>query len=155
MTDAGMWWVLAGGAVALELTTGTFYLLMLAIGLAAAAVSAHAGFELTIQVMVAAIFGGGAVVGLHFKRESNPKPLEASANRDVNLDIGEVVSVLEWNDDGTSTVKFRGANWAAVAAHPQDTVNTGVFKIIAVHGSRLTLTSAQPLPPPPSAPRNS
>ncbi|MFZ2989079.1 NfeD family protein, partial [Ideonella sp.] len=30
MADSTIWWLLAGGAVALELVTGTFYLLMLA-----------------------------------------------------------------------------------------------------------------------------
>ena len=31
-----LWWLLAGGAVVLELLTGTFYLLMISLGLAAA-----------------------------------------------------------------------------------------------------------------------
>jgi membrane protein implicated in regulation of membrane protease activity len=39
-----VWWVLAGIAVAVELATGTFYLLMLALGLAAGAVASHLGF---------------------------------------------------------------------------------------------------------------
>jgi membrane protein implicated in regulation of membrane protease activity len=36
---ATVWWVVAGLAVAAELATGTFYLLMLAVGLAAGAVA--------------------------------------------------------------------------------------------------------------------
>jgi hypothetical protein len=32
MADSTVWWLLAGAAVAVELLTGTFYLLMLAIG---------------------------------------------------------------------------------------------------------------------------
>ena len=32
MNDTTMWWVLAGTLVALELATGTFYLLMLGLG---------------------------------------------------------------------------------------------------------------------------
>ena len=43
MSDSTLWWLLAGAAVALELFTGTFYLLMLAVGMAAAALAAHAG----------------------------------------------------------------------------------------------------------------
>ena len=38
-----VWWVVAGVLVAVELATGTFYLLMLALGAAAAALAAHAG----------------------------------------------------------------------------------------------------------------
>ena len=37
------WWLLAGVLVAVELLTGTFYLLALALGAAAAALAAHAG----------------------------------------------------------------------------------------------------------------
>ena len=33
MAESTIWWLLAGAAVALELVTGTFYLLMLAVGL--------------------------------------------------------------------------------------------------------------------------
>ena len=141
MIDASVWWLLAGGAVALELITGTFYLLMLAIGLAAAAISAHTGLSVSGQLITAGIVGGGAVVGWHLKRENDPQPLDANSNRDVNLDIGEDVSVVAWNKDETCSVKFRGAHWTAVAATPQDTLDVGLFTIIAVHGSRLTITN--------------
>ena len=36
------WWIVAGVLVAAELATGTFYLLMVAIGCAAGALAAHA-----------------------------------------------------------------------------------------------------------------
>jgi membrane protein implicated in regulation of membrane protease activity len=45
------WWVAAGIAVAAELGTGTFYLLMMAFGLAAAAVAAHLGLALPAQMV--------------------------------------------------------------------------------------------------------
>ena len=41
MAESTLWWLLAGGIVAAELLTGTFYLLMLALGVAAAAIAAH------------------------------------------------------------------------------------------------------------------
>ena len=41
MEESTIWWLLAGVAVVTELLTGTFYLLMLAVGLAAAALAAH------------------------------------------------------------------------------------------------------------------
>ena len=69
MADSTIWWLLTGSAVAVELLTGTFYLLMLAIGLAAAAVAAHLGLPQTGQLVVAAIVGGGAVVGWHLVRQ--------------------------------------------------------------------------------------
>ena len=44
LSAATVWWVLAGIAVAVELSTGTFYMLMLALGLAAGAIASHLGF---------------------------------------------------------------------------------------------------------------
>ena len=55
MADATMWWVLAGVLVALELLTGTFYLLMLSLGSVAAALVAMAGHGLNTQLVAAAV----------------------------------------------------------------------------------------------------
>ena len=62
MSESTIWWLLAGAAVGIELVTGTFYLLMLAIGLGAAALAAHLGLPLTWQLVTAAVVVGGAVV---------------------------------------------------------------------------------------------
>ena len=68
-----LWWSAAGVAVVVELLTGTFYLLMMAIGLAAAAVAAHLGLAGTGQVIAAAVVGGGATALWHLKRASHPR----------------------------------------------------------------------------------
>ena len=142
MAESTVWWVLAGAAVAVELVTGTFYLLMLAIGLAAAAVAAHLGLAQTGQLVLAAIVGGGAVVGWHFFRQRRPQGLPAEMNRDVNLDIGETVQVTRWNPDGTATLKYRGAQWTAVPA-PGTIPVAGAHRIREVIGSRLVLEPTQ------------
>jgi membrane protein implicated in regulation of membrane protease activity len=142
MNDSGVWWLLAGAVVVAELVTGTFYLLMMAVGLVAGALTAHAGFELTAQLLVAALFGGGGVAVWHFKRSQRPKPADASANPDVLLDIGAQVTVTEWFPDGTAQVKFRGALWSAVAAHGTDNAKPGAYTITEVHGNRLTLSQS-------------
>ena len=142
MAESTIWWVLAGSAVALELLTGTFYLLMLAIGLAAAALAAHLGLSSSAQLVVAAVVGGGAVVGWHFVRQRRPQEPPAEANRDVNLDIGETVQVTRWNPDGTTTLKYRGAQWTALAA-PGTIPVAGPHRIREVTGSRLVLEPTQ------------
>src|SRR5438105_10182766 len=91
-----LWWVAAGVAVAAELTTGTFYLLMVALGLAAAAVAAHLGAAVGTQILAAAIVGGGATAAWHWRRARQPHSPPAHLNRDVNLDIGERVNVAAW-----------------------------------------------------------
>lgn len=139
MGESTIWWLLAGAAVAAELVTGTFYLLMLAVGLSAGAVAAHLGLSTVAQLLLAAGVGGGAVFGWYFYRSKSPAPLRASANRDVNIDIGEPVHVDHWNTDGTATVKFRGANWTAVSADPSGSALTGSFRIREMLGNRLVI----------------
>jgi len=89
MADSTVWWLLAGAAVAVELMTGTFYLLMLAIGLAAAALAAHAGAGLPVQLVTAAVVGGGAVAGWHLQRGRRLAAPPATGNPDVNLDVAK------------------------------------------------------------------
>jgi membrane protein implicated in regulation of membrane protease activity len=136
MADSTLWWLLAGTAVGIELVTGTFYLLMLAIGLAAAAVSAHMGASVTIQIVMAALLSAGTVLGWRQYKKGQPASLPANFNRDVNLDIGETVQVETWNTDGTSTVKYRGANWA-VASVAGGPLNVGPHQVVEIVGSRL------------------
>ncbi len=136
MADSTIWWLCAGAAVAVELVTGTFYLLMFAAGLAAAAVAGHLGAGTVAQLLVAAVVGGGAVIGWHVRQGRRPSAPPASANRDVNLDVGETVHVDEWGPDGTATVKYRGANWTVVH-RSGNAPSTGAHRVAEVVGSRL------------------
>jgi membrane protein implicated in regulation of membrane protease activity len=138
MADSTFWWSAAGIAVAVELATGTFYLLMLAIGLAAGALAAHAGASVPAQLAVAAVVGGGAVTALRLRRRGQPKPAAAQANPDVNPDIGETVQVEAWQPDGTAVVRYRGANWTVVAA-PGTHHTRGAFRVREVVGNRLVV----------------
>jgi membrane protein implicated in regulation of membrane protease activity len=136
-----VWWVVAGVLVAAELATGTFYLLMLALGAAAAAIAAHSGAGLSVQLVAAAIVGGGAVAAWHVRRQRQPAAPPAEANRDINLDIGTRVQVTAWSTDGTARVSYRGATWSARhqgSAAPQP----GSHVIVAVHGNELMLQRA-------------
>ena len=138
MAQSSIWWVLAGAVIALELLTGTFYLLMLSLGLVGAAIAAHLGASITAQLVVAALVGGGFVLGWRRHKQNKPSAPPASANRDVNLDVGETVQVDAWNPDGTGSVKYRGAHWdvsLASGANPAP----GLHQIVEVVGSRLIL----------------
>ena len=136
MQDANIWWILAGGAVVAELLTGTFYLLMIALGMAAAALAAYAGASTAVQLLVAAAVGGGAVTLWRIVRGQRALPLPAGENRDVNLDVGETVQVDTWHPDGTATVKYRGAQWT-VMHKPGQVPTTGAHVVVEVVGSRL------------------
>jgi membrane protein implicated in regulation of membrane protease activity len=137
MADSTLWWLAAGILVAAELVTGTFYLLMLAIGLAAGALAAHAGLGATPQIVLAALVGGGAVVAWHLLRPRAAATRHANANPDVNLDVGETVQVDAWDASGTASVRYRGAQWTAVPAPGQSAAGTGAHRIVEVRGSQL------------------
>jgi membrane protein implicated in regulation of membrane protease activity len=145
MAESTIWWVAAGCAVALELATGTFYLLMIALGLAAAALGAHFGLGSPAQTILAALIGGGAVAGWHLGRSRGMQAEPAASNPDVHIDIGEAVQVDEWHTDGTAQVKYRGAQWTAVRApapastHPAAGSAAGRYRIREMQGNRLVL----------------
>jgi membrane protein implicated in regulation of membrane protease activity len=138
LSAATIWWVAAGVAVAAELATGTFYLLMMALGLAAGAIAAHLGLSESAQVVCAAVVGGGATALWHWRRARNPRSAPAAENRDVNLDIGERVKVVEWAADGTARVTYRGSAWPARLARGATPV-PGEHEIVAVEGNWLVL----------------
>ena len=132
------WWLIAGALVAAELATGTFYLLMLALGAAAGAVAAHLGLSTSVQIATAALLGGGAIVVWHLRRTAQSPGLPASANPDVNLDIGGTVQVAHWQADGSARVHYRGTDWDARHAGAGQ-ASSGEHTIRAIEGSRLLL----------------
>ena len=131
-----LWWLAAGILVAAELATGTFTMLMLALGMTAGAIAAHAGLSTSAQLVVAAVVGGGAVVVWRAKRTRRPAPAPGAPNRDVNLDIGSQIHVGHWNTDGTARVQYRGAAWD-VRYQGQGVPAAGDFKIRALDGNCL------------------
>jgi membrane protein implicated in regulation of membrane protease activity len=137
MNNPTIWWLVAGALVALELTTGTFYLLMLALGAAAGAVVAHAGASFTVQVVVAAAVGGLAVVVWNAYRQRQTEP-PAARETVQHLDVGETVQVDAWDAQGLAQVKHRGANWTAVNTAPSKP-SPGLHRIQAIQGNRLVL----------------
>lgn len=142
MDTTTWWWVLAVGVAVLELLTGGFFLLMLALGLVAGALAAHAGLALNAQLLCAAVVGGGAVAAWGAWRKRQPQP-DAHTSPDVQQDIGQTVVVSAWQPDGTAAVRHRGVQWQAVSA-PGVAPALGAHRIVAVQGSRLVLAPVGP-----------
>ena len=137
MAESTLWWLVTGGTVAVELLTGTFYLLMLAIGFAFAALAAHLGWSLSAQIIVAAVVGGGAVVVWHLRQtKRHLQEPAAQANANVNLDIGETVQIEAWNADGTADVHYRGARWTAIHRSGVSP-SAGAHRVAELIGNRL------------------
>lgn len=141
LSAATIWWVAAGVVIAAELATGTFYLLMIALGLVAGAMVATLAFGSVAQVLAAAIVGGGATALWHWKRYSHPRSAPVASNRDANLDIGERVKVAAWDADRSARVPYRGSLWTARLA-PGAAPAAGEFIVVAVEGNWLVLGPA-------------
>jgi len=140
MADWMNWLVAAGVLVILELFTGTFYLLMIAIGLAVGGVVALAGRGFPAQAIGAAIVAIAATGWLHRSRFGRPAKHDATRDRNVNLDIGQRVNVPAWNN-GRARVMYRGALWD-VELGQGATPHPGDFRIVEVQGSRLVVANA-------------
>lgn len=141
MWHAGLdWWVATGILVIMELLTGTFYLLVIAIGFAAGGVAHLGGLAPEWQFLIAALV---ALAGVLIVRRSRFGALKRSVrgNRDVNLDIGETVEVREWQD-GRARVMYRGALWD-VELLPGQSETAQWYEIRELSGSRL-LVDAKP-----------
>lgn len=138
MTDANLWWIICGALAVLEIATLTFYLLMLALGAAAGALTAHLGLGIAAQMATAATVSALAVWACHRWHRNRPGAVPASANPDVNLDVGATVQVQKWHTDGTAQVRYRGATWTAVG-RPGLPLQSGPHRVAEIIGSRLLL----------------
>lgn len=141
MSTPIQWWITAAVLVALELTSGSFYLLMLAVGAAAGALAAHLGLDTPFQWVVAAVFGAGPVYVLYTLRKKRVRPAPGT-NRDINLDIGSSVQVDAWDANGEARVHYRGADWSARFGGKGE-ARPGQYRIKAMDGNTLVL---EPLP---------
>lgn len=137
MEDSTLWWLLASAAVIVELMTGSFFLLVVALGMAAGAVAAHFEAGLTVQIISAAAVGGGGTAVWYKWRRMHPRKLPAQSNPDVNLDIGQTVQVDSWEPNGLASVKYRGAQWQVTLQTPTESPGPGRYRIVEIQGSLL------------------
>lgn len=136
MGDWVWWFVLAFVLVVAELLTGTFYLMMIAIALAAAGVASLVGAPLVIQLVIAVIFGfGGALLlrRMRFGRLEN-----ADAEPLQNMDVGQTLHVQRWSGGRTARASYRGAQWDIELADGEEP-QAGEFVIQAIHANRLVV----------------
>jgi membrane protein implicated in regulation of membrane protease activity len=133
-----LWLAFAGVLVILEMFFGTFYLLMIALGMVAGAMAAWSGLAAELQVLLAALVGAAATTALRRRR---PRKSDAARDPNINLDIGQSLHVTHWHD-GTARAMYRGALWDVELAHGAR-AHAGQFVIREIRGSRL-IVSNQP-----------
>ena len=131
------WWLATVVLVILEMFSGTFYLLAVALGFSAAGLIAFVGVAWSGQVATAALVCSASVAGIYRWRKHQGKP-ETQAN--IDYDIGQNVQIVSWNDNRHARVAYRGAEWdAELDIHAVYDETQSVWQIKAMVGSHLII----------------
>jgi membrane protein implicated in regulation of membrane protease activity len=128
-----VWWILAAVLVGVELTSGTFYLLVYGVAAAVAGVVAWLSAGMVAQLLTAAVVGALGTLALRHWKRSTDRP-EFSAE---DMDIGQVVQVESWQGN-RGQVKYRGALWDA-EAESGSVDGSRLLVIRAIKGNTLVL----------------
>jgi len=131
MDDYWLWWILAAVTIAAELMVGTFYLLAVGIAFAIGGIAALLGATLPVQLAFAGILAVVLTMIAHRWR------LRRLVPSDPPLDVGQSVRVLDWKDDGTARVSYRGTQWDAELAPGVARAET--MYIVGTRGSTLVI----------------
>jgi membrane protein implicated in regulation of membrane protease activity len=134
MTAPTLWWLMTFLLVALELVTGTIYALLVAIGFAVGALAAHLGATMPTQIVCAAVACVAFVGGWYLRASRRPK----TRLSDVQIDVGEHVTVPAWSEGRTAEVRYRGATWQVKPASDGPTA-PGLHRIVDVQGNFLVV----------------
>jgi membrane protein implicated in regulation of membrane protease activity len=128
------WFLLALILLGLEMVTGTFYMLVVAIAMAVGGLAALLGMSIAWQLVLCATMVVAGTIMLRRWKGTQVKETGSS-----NLDIGQPVRVIKWHDNGSARVFYRGAEWDA-ELESADTPHDETLYIKAVQGSGLILT---------------
>lgn len=128
------WFLLALALLAMEMATGTFYLLVLSIAVAVGGMAALLNASMPWQLVLSAL---AVIAGTIIVRRW--KTTQAVDTGSADLDAGQPVQILKWHENGSARVFYRGAEWDA-EPESADMPRDGAFCIKAIRGSRLILT---------------
>ena len=135
MQEYVVWWILAAVLVGVELTSGTFYLLVYGAAAAVAGVAAWLGAGLVVQLLTASVIAVIGTLALRRWKRSTEHPEHFVED----MDIGQSVKIDAWQD-GRGQVKYRGALWEA-EAESASVDSTRPLVIRAVKGNTLILSN--------------
>lgn len=135
-----VWMAVAGVLVTLEIFSGTFYLLMIAVGAGAGAIAAYAGLDTPAQLVVAAVVGIAATVALNRSKLGKGSRVNAARDPNINLDVGQMITIDVWQHPvggrASARARYRGALWN-VEYIGTDIASAGVHEISEIRGSCL------------------
>jgi membrane protein implicated in regulation of membrane protease activity len=143
--DSYLIWLIAGLVLIItELTSGTFYLLVLGVAAVAGAGSAWLGGAFWVQTLCAA---GVAIAGVWWVHQHHKASNTVSM---PSLEAGQPVTFESWVNQagGTARVKYRGAEWDAVLPAGESPAAGDIYYISAVDRSTLILSKSVGMTPP-------
>ena len=140
MDLATIWAVVGLALVIVELLTGTFYLLMLAVAAFGAALAGWLGLEFSVQCIVAALISAIGCYGVHVYRARN------SALQMAPIDSGMPASFESWLDAGArlARVRYRGASWDARVEGAEGLEPGATVYVLAADGNTLRVAKNRP-----------
>lgn len=97
-----------------------------------------AGLGFPVQAVLAALVAVIGIAGLWRTRFGHAARENAARNRNVNLDIGEMLRVDAWSPERRARVQYRGAEWDVELAPPAPATG-GEFRIVEVRGNVLVV----------------
>lgn len=126
-----LWTVLAAVLTVAELMTGSFYLLVLAVSAAVAALGAYLGVlpSLAEQLAVAVLLSIVGVLALRLRFRHTPPHLV--------LEAGGVALVERRNEDGSYRVRYSGTSWDAELVSGAAAREGQPLQVIEFVGNRL------------------
>ena len=132
-----IWWLVALVLVIAEMSSGTFYLIAVAFGLAVAGIVAYMGVSWSGQAAVAAALCSASVAGIYRWNKQHARPHE---NANFANDIGQTVRVASWSDERHARVSYRGAEWdAELAGKAVTNAARQAWRIKEIVGTRLII----------------
>lgn len=109
----------------------TFYLLAVAIGIAAGGVADLLGLSISWSLTIAALVS----IMLFILVRNWKKKLPKTDSAQHSLDIGQVVSILEWRDNRHARIQYRGTQWNAELINDETATAGETYEIAGQKGN--------------------
>jgi membrane protein implicated in regulation of membrane protease activity len=129
MLNEYWWWIVAALLIAIEVASGTFYLMLYGVAAAVAGLAAWLGADVVVQLLIAALIGVSGTWALRRWKRDRPDLAPTS------MEIGHAVRLETWAE-GHGQVIYRGAVWDAEAESASVDSTRPLF-IRAVNGNIL------------------
>lgn len=130
------WFVAGGVLLGIEMTTGTFYFLVVGLSMwVSAMVAGFTDYGVDVQVILAAVLTIGGCAVLEVVKRRNP----VMQQPDEPLDRGQIIQVSGWDGMPGVKVPYRGSTWQARLARGAKVSSNGYYQIDGLDGNVLIL----------------